>query len=99
MPGKLKWVGSGRNILVGVNSNDDIYYRAGMSATNPTGTKWVKVSGKLMQIDVYENEVVGTNSGNAIYRCPVSPGKIHIHHINKSYTMHHTCLILKVTYL
>ena len=78
MPGKLKWVGSGRNILVGVNSNDDIFYRAGMSAANPTGTKWVQVSGKLMQIDIHENEVVGTNSANNIYRCPVSSGKINI---------------------
>ena len=43
-----------------------------MSAGRPTGSGWKHISGKLMMIEIYENEVVGTNSGNAIYKCPVS---------------------------
>ena len=70
--GKLKWISSGRNVVVGVNSNNDIYYRTGMSARAPTGSGWKHIGGKLMMIEIYENEVVGTNSGHAIYKCPVS---------------------------
>ena len=70
--GKLKWISSGRNVVVGVNSGDNIYYRTGMSAGAPTGSGWKHIGGKLMMIEIYENEVVGTNSGHAIYKCPVS---------------------------
>ena len=70
--GKLKWISSGRNVVVGVNSGDNIYYRTGMSAGTPTGSGWKHIGGKLMMIEIYENEVVGTNSGHAIYKCPVS---------------------------
>ena len=72
IPGKLKWISSGSNIVVGVNSNNDIFYRKGMSAGRPTGTGWVRVPGKLMQIEVYGNEVVGTNPGHVIFRAPVT---------------------------
>ena len=58
--------------MVGVNSKNDIFYRQGMSAKTPTGTGWVHVSGKLMMIEIYYNQVVGTNTGHAIYKCPVS---------------------------
>ena len=70
--GKLKWISSGRNVVVGVNSGNNIYYRTGMSAGAPTGSGWKHIGGKLMMIEIYENEVVGTNSGHAIYKCPVS---------------------------
>ena len=73
VPGKLQWIGSGTDHVVGVNSANDIFYREGMTADNPTGTGWVKVPVKLMQIDVNRNEVVGTNSGHSIYRSPVGP--------------------------
>ena len=70
--GKLKWISSGRNVVVGVNSGNNIYYRTGMSAGAPTGSGWKHIGGKLMMIEIYENEVVGTNSGHSIYKCPVS---------------------------
>ena len=43
-----------------------------MSSGRPTGTGWVHIPGKLMMVEIYENQVVGTNSGHAIYKCPVS---------------------------
>ena len=42
-----------------------------MSADKPTGTGWVKVNGKLMNIDILDDEVVGTNKANNIFRCPM----------------------------
>ena len=70
--GRLKWISSGRNVVVGVNSGNNIYYRTGMSAGKPTGSRWKHIGGKLTMIEIYENEVVGTNSRHAIYKCPVS---------------------------
>ena len=58
--------------MVGVNGANNIYYRQGMSEGNPIGTGWTQVSGKLMMIEIYYNEVVGTNTGHVIYKCPVS---------------------------
>ena len=71
MPGKLKWIGSGVDIVVGVNANDDIWYRTGVSDANPIGDDWVKVPGKLMQIDADGDQVVGVNSGNVIWQSPI----------------------------
>lgn len=68
----MKWISSGSNIVVGVNSGNSIYYRKGMSASRPTGTGWVHIPGKLMQVEIYGDEVVGTNTANVIYKCPVS---------------------------
>ena len=47
---------------MGCNSNNDIFYRTGVSKDNPTGDGWVQVSGKLVQIDVHEDLTVGVNS-------------------------------------
>ena len=43
--------------MIGVNAQDDIFYRSGMSADTPTGTGWNKVAGKLMNIDILDDEV------------------------------------------
>ena len=43
-----------------------------MSAGRPVGTGWVRVPGRLSMVEIWENEVVGRNSGRAIFRCPVS---------------------------
>jgi len=71
VPGNLRWVASGTNLVVGVNSGGSIYYREGITALIPTGTDWVQVTGNLKQIDIYQNEVVGSNSDGHIYRSPV----------------------------
>ena len=49
-------------MVFGVNSNDDIFYRAGISPSSPAGAHWARVPGKLSQIDTHENVVVGANS-------------------------------------
>lgn len=59
-------------MVVGVNRGNNIYYRTGMSTGRPTGSGWKQIPGKLMMIEVYENEVVGTNPGHVIFRNPVS---------------------------
>ena len=69
--GKLKWVASGRNIIVGCNHHDDVFYRTGMSVANPTGDGWVHVPGKLIQIDVHEHEAVGVNRNYDIFKSSV----------------------------
>ena len=51
-------------MVFGVNSNDDIFYRAGITKSTPTGTNWVKVAGKLSQIDSEGNKVWGVNSAS-----------------------------------
>lgn len=75
VPGKLAWVGSGQNILVGTNAANFIFYRVGMTSEHPTGSKWVKVAGKLKTIDVEDLVVVGTNAGHAIFRTNVLGGE------------------------
>ena len=71
-PQKMKWISSGRNIVVGCNVNDSVYYRTNVREDNPTGDKWVRVSGKLVQIDVHEYLTVGVNKSDQIYKSRVS---------------------------
>ena len=49
-------------MVFGVNSNDDIFYRGGISPSTPAGTNWVRVPGKLSQIDTEGDKVWGANS-------------------------------------
>ena len=71
VPGSLKWVASGRNIVVGVNNGDYIYYRVGLSSTEPTGDRWIRASGRLAQIDVFGMTVTGVNRGGHNYKSPL----------------------------
>jgi len=64
---KLKWISVGNNLVVGVNSVNDIYYRVGITAGNPKGFKWVKIAGKLAQIDVNGGDIWGVTAGDKIY--------------------------------
>ena len=72
VPGKLKWISSGRGVVVGVNSGNNIYYRKGLSAGRPQGSGWAHVPGKLMMIEIWESQVVGTNPGHVIFKSPVT---------------------------
>jgi len=45
LDGLLVQIDSGRDVVWGTNAGGDVYYRSGMSASNPTGTGWVKVDG------------------------------------------------------
>ncbi|KAI8493884.1 hypothetical protein Bbelb_282310 [Branchiostoma belcheri] len=67
--GKLKQISSGHSVW-GVNANDDIFIRQGVTSTNPTGTDWLHVGGKLKQLDVSSttNQLWGVNSNDNIFR-------------------------------
>jgi hypothetical protein len=71
VPGKLKWISSGRGVVVGVTTANTIYYRKGMSPRKPAGITWVRIPGKLKMIDIDGDQVVGTNPGNVIFKTPV----------------------------
>ncbi|XP_014679571.1 PREDICTED: tectonin beta-propeller repeat-containing protein-like, partial [Priapulus caudatus] len=77
--GGLKWVSVGQAGVWGVNSNDVIFYRnetgngvgtSGITAENPQGTEWDRISGGLKQVSVSAttNHVWGVNANGAIYR-------------------------------
>ena len=64
----MKYVSSGRKIVIGVNVIDDIYMREGITASNPIGTSWKKVSWKFKLIDSNgPKEIWGITKANAIY--------------------------------
>ena len=60
--GKLKWISSGQNIVWGVNSANNIYFRYGITASNPVGLGWRHVGGKLSQVDTFGLSVWGVNT-------------------------------------
>ena len=70
--GKLKWISSGTNLVVGVYENDYIYYRTGVSASNPTGTAWVHIPGlTLTQIDIDGKQIIGVKRNYEIYKSEI----------------------------
>lgn len=60
----LKHISAGVAYLWGVNKNDEVF-----RCERPC-TKWIKVDGRLMQIDVGDDEVWGVNSRYVIYKRP-----------------------------
>ena len=68
MDGRLKWISSGDSGEVwGVNEDDMIYRREGVTQQNPTGTGWKQVEGSLGQVDVFRGEVWGVNRNEQIF--------------------------------
>ena len=66
--GSLKYISSGDDIVVGVNANDEIYRRDGISRQNPTGTSWTKLNGGLKVVDAFNRKTLwGVNSRDYIY--------------------------------
>ena len=55
-----------------MNKHYYIYLRAGISKAKPTGTKWIKIGGKLEQIDMYGGKVWGRNHQHKIYSLTVT---------------------------
>ena len=52
----------------GVNSNNDIFIRTGVTSSNLQGTDWKNIEGKLKQIAVNaQGTVLGVNSGDDIF--------------------------------
>ena len=76
--GTMKWISSGKDILVGVDRNNEVYYRSGMSSANPKGEKWVKVSGSLAQIEVDGLQTVGVNGNGEPFQSGASRGRFKV---------------------
>ena len=70
--GKLSWISAGSNIVFGVNSAGNIFYRSGITESAPAGTSWVRVPGGLRQIDTYQGEVWGSNSNDDVFKLRIS---------------------------
>lgn len=51
----------------GVNSNDEIFYRKGLSEFNHKGTEWVKIEGLLKHISVGYYGLYGVNMNDEIF--------------------------------
>ena len=54
-------------VVYGVNSNDDIYCRTGITDSNPKGTGWKHIGGKLKYVSCGGLGCWGVNSGNQIF--------------------------------
>ena len=64
----MKYVSSGEKFMIGVNANDEIFMRAGISDSKPTGTSWVKLNGRLKVVDALSsNQIWGVNADNNIF--------------------------------
>lgn len=65
--GGLKQVDVGKDIVVGVNNNDEIFYRYGVTNNLPSGTSWVKLSGALKHVTVSpRGSIWGVNSADQV---------------------------------
>ena len=66
--GALKHVTVGEAGVWGVNGNEDIYFRDGVTLSNPKGSSWRKIAGKLIQVDSGPFGIVcGVNRHHYIY--------------------------------
>ena len=64
----MKYVSSGKKFVIGVNDNDEIFMRAGISDSKPTGTSWDKLNGRLKVVDALSsNQIWGVNADNNIF--------------------------------
>ena len=55
--------------MVGVDGTDNVFYRSGVTASNPTGTAWVHIPGlTLTQIDIDGKQIVGVKRNYEIYK-------------------------------
>ena len=52
---------------MGVNSNDQIYFRTGIDVAHPSGTGWRLIDGRLKQLSVRDGRIMGVNSQDHIY--------------------------------
>ena len=64
----MKYVSSGEKFVISVSANDDVFMRAGISDSKPTGTSWVKLNGRLKVVDALSsNQIWGVNADNNIF--------------------------------
>jgi hypothetical protein len=66
--GKLKYISCGEYGHWGVNKANLIYFREGVSRSNPVGTKWRRIPGKLTQLEAGQyGQVWGVNKRGWVY--------------------------------
>ena len=58
--GLLKMMALGKNLAVGVNKNNDIYFMA-LSTKAPFGATWVHIAGKLSSIYIENGVIYGVS--------------------------------------
>lgn len=71
VPGKLKSISCGSDVVVGVDSDNNILYREGMSTDQPTGSSWRRKQGTLTQVEVYRDKFFGITEGGVIIQQPL----------------------------
>ncbi|XP_071804639.1 perivitellin-2 31 kDa subunit-like [Asterias amurensis] len=64
--GGLKYITSADRIY-GVNYQNLIYFRVGVSAANPRGSRWQQIAGSLNQVDSLSLTIWGTTNTNYIF--------------------------------
>lgn len=70
VPGNLKQLDVGEDIVIGVNNNDEIFYRTGITYEQPTGSNWAKLEGSLKHVTVSPRGAIwGVNSANTVGYC------------------------------
>lgn len=65
----MKHVSAGEAGVWAVAQGGKVYFRKGVLSSNPTGTKWVKVSGQLLQVDSGPTGVVYAVDTSGHVRC------------------------------
>ena len=58
MDGELIHATVGKSSVWGVNQDDQIYFRLGVTPDTPYGTRWRQLDGRLRQIDAGSSGVV-----------------------------------------
>jgi len=76
-PTKLKWVSSGKDLVVGVDNSNNVFYREGITRKEPTGTRWVHVPPTHMKrVDINGDELYGVNPEGIAYRTVILKAKL-----------------------
>ena len=57
----MKHISNGEFGVYGVNPSDEIWYRKGITNTNPIGTNWEKIDGLLKQLSIGKYGLWGIN--------------------------------------
>lgn len=66
--GSLKQLDVGTNAVIGVNSNNQIWYRTGLSSSQQAGTAWTQVDGSLKHVSLSPRGAIwGVNSANQVW--------------------------------
>ncbi|KAL8605799.1 hypothetical protein ACOMHN_066389 [Nucella lapillus] len=56
LEGGFRSVGSGREVVVGVDTGGRVWVRTGLGPDTPTGLSWLRYPGNMTQVDVYQSD-------------------------------------------